>query len=175
VWLRELKVVISPRDRRRGVLVAGAIHVPCALGRTGGCLKRREGDGATPLGRFFLRRAHYRADRITRPTTGLGLRPIRPGDWWCDVPEDRAYNRLVVRRPAPEGSQEWLTRADRLYDVIVEIGYNDGPVVKNRGSGIFWHVARPGFTPTAGCVATTLEAMRRILPLVGPRTRIRIG
>jgi L,D-peptidoglycan transpeptidase YkuD (ErfK/YbiS/YcfS/YnhG family) len=173
--LRELKVVVSPRDRKRGVLIAGAIRVPCALGRSGGGLKRREGDGVSPVGRFALRRVHYRADRVRRPRTDLPLRPIRPGDWWCDLPEDRAYNRLVSRRPAPPDSQEWLTRTDRLYDILVEIGFNDGPVVKNRGSGIFWHVARPGFTPTAGCVATTLEALQRILPRVGPRTRIRIG
>lgn len=173
--LKELRVIVSPRDRRRGVLVAGAIRVPCALGRSGARTKWREGDGATPLGVFGLRRAHFRPDRIGRPGTGLPLRAIKPGDWWCDLPDDRAYNRLVTRRPAPAGSQEWLTRADRLYDIIVEIGYNDRPVVRNRGSGIFWHVAREGFTPTAGCVATSLAAMQRILPLVGPRTRIRIG
>src|SRR5262245_21470652 len=119
--LKELRVIVCPRDRRRGVLVAGGIHVPCALGRAGAGVKRKEGDGLTPLGVFALRRAHYRADRIAPPRTALALRPIRNGDWWCDLPGDRAYNRLVTRRPAPEGSQEWLTRADRLYDVIVEI------------------------------------------------------
>lgn len=173
--LKTLRVLVCPRDRRRGVLVAGAIRVPCALGRAGGRLKWREGDGATPLGVFGLRRVHYRADRIARPRAGLALRRIRSGDWWCDLPDDFAYNRLVTHRPPPAGSQEWLTREDRLYDIIVEIGYNDRPVVRSRGSGIFWHVVRPGFTPTAGCVATTLEAMQRILPMVGPRTRIRIG
>jgi L,D-peptidoglycan transpeptidase YkuD (ErfK/YbiS/YcfS/YnhG family) len=131
--------------------------------------------GATPIGRFALRRAHYRADRLLRPRTGLALRPIRAGDWWADDPADRAYNRLVTTRPAPPESQEWLNREDGLYDVIVEIGFNDRPVVQGRGSGIFWHVARQGFSPTAGCVATTLEGLRRALPLVGPRTRIRIG
>jgi L,D-peptidoglycan transpeptidase YkuD (ErfK/YbiS/YcfS/YnhG family) len=174
-YLTEVRVLVSPLDRRRGTLVAGAVRLPCALGRAGARWKRREGDGASPLGVFGLRRAHYRADRLIRPRTGLPLRAIRPGDWWADDPADRAYNRLVTSRPAPPDSQEWLSRQDRLYDVIVEIGFNDRPVVRNRGSGIFWHVARPGFTPTAGCVATTLDGLLRALPRVGPRTRIRIG
>jgi L,D-peptidoglycan transpeptidase YkuD (ErfK/YbiS/YcfS/YnhG family) len=170
-----IRVAISPLDRRRGTLIVGASAVPCALGRAGAGLKWREGDGCTPIGTFPLRQAHYRADRIGRPAARLPLRAIRCGDWWCDLPEDRAYNRLVRGRPAPPGSQEWLMRADGLYDIIVEIGFNDRPVVRHRGSGIFWHVARPGLTPTAGCVATTREALRRLLPRIGPRTRIRIG
>lgn len=174
-YLSDIRVIVSPLDRRRGVLKAGAVMVPCALGRAGAGLKTREGDGRSPLGVFALRRAHFRADRVMRTPTGLPLRRIRPGDWWCDLPEDRAYNRLVTHRAPPPESQEWLQRADGLYDLIVEIGFNDGPVVRNRGSGIFWHVARPGFTPTAGCVATSREALLKLLPRIGRRTRIRIG
>lgn len=174
-YLREVRVTISPLDRRRGTLEAGSIRVPCALGRSGARLKWREGDGATPIGCYALRQAHYRADRIDRPRTGLPLRRISPGDWWSDLPEDRAYNRLVTGRALPADSAEGLARADALYDIVIEIGFNDCPVVRNKGSGIFWHVARPGFTPTAGCVATTFQALSRILPLIGPETMIRIG
>jgi L,D-peptidoglycan transpeptidase YkuD (ErfK/YbiS/YcfS/YnhG family) len=174
-YLSELRVVRSALDPRRGTLIAGGTAVPCALGRAGVRLKRREGDGATPAGLFALRRAHHRADRVPRPRTGLPVRAIRRGDWWCDDPTDRAYNRLVRGRPAPAGSTEWLERDDALYDVIVEIGYNDRPTVRGRGSGIFWHVAREGFAPTAGCVATRLADMLRLMPRIGPRTRIRIG
>jgi L,D-peptidoglycan transpeptidase YkuD (ErfK/YbiS/YcfS/YnhG family) len=91
------------------------------------------------------------------------------------MPEDRAYNRLVALRPAPATSEEGLQRADSLYDILVEIGFNDRPVVRGRGSGIFWHGARPGFTPTAGCVATTLHVLARLAPFLNARTRIVIG
>lgn len=173
--LSKLTVVIAPGERRRGTLTAGAIAVPVALGRAGAGLKRREGDGVTPIGRFALRRLHYRADRIARPATGLPIRRIADGDWWCDIPGDRAYNRLVTRRAPPDGSEERLKRADRLYDVVVEIGYNDRPVVRGRGSGIFLHVARDGLAPTAGCVAGRLRDVLRVLARVGPTTRIEIG
>ena len=55
-------------------------------------------------------------------------------------------------------------RADPLYDIIVELGWNDRPVQRGHGSAIFWHCARPGFTPTAGCVAIRREDFRKILP-----------
>ncbi|MES2905965.1 MAG: L,D-transpeptidase family protein, partial [Pseudomonadota bacterium] len=58
---------------------------------------------------------------------------------------------------------------------VYSLGYNDRPVVRGKGSGIFLHLAREGFTPTQGCVAVTREALLRLLPLIGPDTKIRIG
>lgn len=170
-----VRVAVSPLDRKRGTLIAGPVIAPCALGRAGAGWKRREGDGATPVGTFPLRLARFRADRVARPVSGLAVHAIRPGQWWCDMPDDRAYNRLVTSRPPPVTSEEWLERADDLYDILVEIGFNDRPVVRGRGSGIFWHGARPGFTPTAGCVATSLPVLARLAPFLDARTRIVIG
>ena len=49
--------------------------VPAALGRTGvtKASDKREGDGATPLGCYSLRRVLYRADRIARPGDSLRI------------------------------------------------------------------------------------------------------
>ena len=80
------------------------------------------------------------------------------------------YNRLIDR---PRGEvEERLWRQDRLYDVIVPLGWNDGPVVKGRGSAIFVHVARPRLQPTAGCVALAKPALRRLIARIGPKTTI---
>lgn len=168
-------IAISPGNRCRGTVLAGAIAVPCALGRGGAQIKWREGDGRSPTGLFALRRLHFRGDRLKRPRSNLAIDPIADDAWWCDDGSDRAYNRLVRRRLPPPTCAERLKRADRLYDIVIEIGFNDRPAVRNKGSGIFWHVARENFTPTAGCVATRLTDLQRILPSLGPRTRIRIG
>jgi L,D-peptidoglycan transpeptidase YkuD (ErfK/YbiS/YcfS/YnhG family) len=40
---------------------------------------------------------------------------------------------------------------------------------------VFVHVARPGFAPTAGCVALKADALQRLIARIGPRTRIVIG
>jgi len=67
-----------------------------------------------------------------------------------------------------------MAREDRLYDHVVEIGYNMGPIAKRRGSAIFLHLARPGYAPTAGCVGLSARDMRRLLPRIGPRTTLRV-
>jgi L,D-peptidoglycan transpeptidase YkuD (ErfK/YbiS/YcfS/YnhG family) len=147
----------------------------CALGRAGVSAQKREGDGATPQGRFFLRELRYRADRIAAPTTLLPAYPIDAADGWSDDPADSAYNRLV-KLPHP-ASAEALMREDSLYDALVVLGHNDDPVVPGAGSAIFLHVAKGqagAFEPTAGCVALPLEDLLRVLSRCGPRTQIDI-
>ena len=167
-----IRVHRSALDHRRGRLEAGSLVIPCALGRSGTARAKREGDGASPVGRVPLLQAFYRADHGPRPRTGLRLRPIRPGDGWSDDVRDRRYNRLVPL-PCPTG-HERMWREDHLYDVVVDIAWNRGPIVKGRGSAIFLHLARPGFLPTEGCVAVDRRMIRRLLERIGPRTRIEI-
>lgn len=170
--LSTLRVFASVRDRRRGFLIAGAAAFPCALGRTGIRTDKREGDGGTPRTDLPLRRVFYRADRLQRPRTLLPLRKIGPRDAWCDDQQDRRYNRLIDRPPGE--AEERLQRADHLYDVIVELGWNDRPVRRGRGSAIFWHLARPGFTPTAGCVAVKGHVFAKVLPRLARHCVIRV-
>lgn len=150
-------------DRR---LIAGTRTFRCALGPAGIVAEKREGDGATPAGRFPLRRVLYRADRMAAPETGLPVSALRPEDSWCDAPDDPNYNRPVTL-PYP-ASHERLWRDDAVYDIIVILGHNDDPPVPGRGSAIFLHVARPGYTDTEGCVALTLEDLKTVLAGCGP-------
>lgn len=154
----------------QGWLVAGPLAVPVALGRTGIKANKREGDGATPRGRFRPLRLWWRAERHPRPATLLPPRRIKPEDGWCEDPADRRYNRPVT--VAPESRADRLARADALYDFIVEIDHNTRPRIAGRGSAVFIHAAREGFAPTAGCIALRLNTLRRLLARIGPRTRI---
>jgi len=155
-----------------GVVRFDGAFYRCALGRSGTSSVKREGDGATPVGRFPLRRLWYRPDRIGRPRTGLAVQPIEEDDGWCDDPADLCYN-MAVKRPY-DASHEVLWRDDPLYDLFVEVGYNDDPVVAGRGSAIFIHVARPNFEPTEGCVALRIDHLLAILETVAPETCIDI-
>lgn len=161
--LSRLVVHSLPGHSSRGILEAGLARFPCALGRTGIRTAKREGDGATPRAILPIRRVFYRADRRPRPQTRLTVRAIRPGDAWCDDARDRRYNRLIRRAPQ-ETAEESLTRSDDLYDIVIELGWNDRPVRRHFGSAIFWHGARPGLTPTAGCVAVSRGVFDKILP-----------
>lgn len=168
-----IRVRRRPGQRCQGWLCLRDQSVPVSLGRAGIKANKREGDGGTPRGRFRLKRLWWRGDRLTRPRTGLPLRPIRPQDAWSEDPRDRRYNRPVRRHAGEPGDRLW--RDDHLYDLIIEIDHNDCPRIAGRGSAVFIHLARPGFAPTAGCVGLEKNSMLRLLQRLGPKTRIEIG
>jgi L,D-peptidoglycan transpeptidase YkuD (ErfK/YbiS/YcfS/YnhG family) len=171
--LRRIAVRRKPATRSRGVLLAGTLVMPVALGRGGIKANKREGDGATPRGTFRLRRLWWRSDRHARPRTMLPSRRIRNDDGWCEDPADRHYNRPV--KVPPGSNADRLARPDALYDFIIEIDHNTRPRVTGRGSAVFIHIARDGFAPTAGCVALTMPALRRLIAQLSSRTRIDIA
>jgi L,D-peptidoglycan transpeptidase YkuD (ErfK/YbiS/YcfS/YnhG family) len=72
-------------------------------------------------------------------------------------------------------SGDHLWRGDALYDLVVEIDHNTRPRIAGRGSAVFIHVARPGFRPTAGCVALEKRRLRGLLARLGPGTVIEIA
>lgn len=153
-----------------GMLGFRGAQYRCAFGRGGVRLDKREGDGATPVGCFPLRRVLYRADRMHVPVTALPAAPIEPDDGWCDDPDDAAYNR-PVRLPFA-GRHERLWRDDHLYDVVVVLGHNDDPPQPGRGSAIFLHVAHVDYRPTEGCVALALPDLLTVLRDCGPETEL---
>ena len=135
--------------------------VRCALGRNGIYTNKKEGDGATPAGKFPLRQVLYRADRLTAPKTGLPIKAIKPSDGWSDDPKDPAYNMLIMH--PYKFHHEKLWRDDHVYDIVVEIGHNDNPPKQGFGSAVFLHVAHPNYSPTEGCVALKLEDLLLLL------------
>jgi L,D-peptidoglycan transpeptidase YkuD (ErfK/YbiS/YcfS/YnhG family) len=170
--LRRITVSTAAAGPARGILMAGGLKAPCALGRSGIGGWKREGDGKTPEGQYRLVAVLYRPDRLRRPATRLPVAPIRPDMGWCDDPADPSYNR-EVRLPFA-ASHEEMWRQDHVYDLLVILDYNLERPVRGAGSAIFLHLARPDFTPTEGCVAVTLPTMRRLLATAGPETFIDI-
>jgi L,D-peptidoglycan transpeptidase YkuD (ErfK/YbiS/YcfS/YnhG family) len=168
--LDAIYVDTRPGRRTQGWLRAGAWRFPVALGRSGIRADKREGDGGTPRGRFRPLRLWWRADRMARPRSRIPARPIGPADAWCEDPHDRRYNRPFLRSASEPGDRLW--RDDNLYDVIIEIDHNTRPRIAGRGSAVFVHVARPGFRPTAGCIALRPRDLKLLVSRLGPKTRI---
>jgi L,D-peptidoglycan transpeptidase YkuD (ErfK/YbiS/YcfS/YnhG family) len=168
--LSAIHIHVRPCSRAQAWLVAGQRAIRAALGRASVKTVKREGDGATPAGRFHPVRLWWRADRLPRPRTLLPVRRIAADDAWCEDPEDRRYNRPFRRSATEPGDR--LKRADGLYDLIVEIDHNVRPRVAGHGSAVFIHVARPGFRPTAGCIALTRGDLQWLVSRLSRKTRI---
>ncbi|HEX3995943.1 MAG TPA: L,D-transpeptidase family protein [Acetobacteraceae bacterium] len=152
-----MEAIVHPDGR----LIWRGQTLRCALGQGGVRVEKEEGDGTTPAGLLPLRRVFYRADRVPPPRSPLPIEPIAQTDGWCDDPSHRDYNRFV--HLPHDARHEELWRRDEAYDVVAVLGWNDQPVVKDRGSAIFLHVARPDYAPTEGCVALALPDLLRIL------------
>ena len=144
----------------------------CLIGKAGTipAADKREGDMASPIGSWPLRRVFFRPDRLDPPRTALPLVPLHEGLGWCDDPGDPRYNRLVALPFA--ASHEVMWRADHLYDLVVELGYNDDPPVAGHGSAIFLHIREAHTTHTAGCVAVTRDDLLRLLANADAGTRL---
>lgn len=143
-------------------------EVQAALGKGGlkPAADKREGDGASPIGAWPLRRALYRPDKGPAPTTALPTEPIHPDDGWCDSPLDPAYNRPVKLPNKTSAERMW--RDDDLYDLVVVLGHNDDPVIPGAGSAIFLHLAKPDYAPTEGCVALARPDLEALLAQARP-------
>ncbi len=171
--MSSLVVRARPGIPSQGLLRAGSLVFRCALGRGGISANKREGDGATPLAAMRLLSGYFRDDHFAGARrTRLAMTPIGPTLGWCEVPEDRNYNRPVKM---PYGaSHERMRRDDRLYDACLVLDWNIRPRRRGCGSAIFFHLAREGFTPTQGCVAVTVHTMKRLLPLLSSRTVLKV-
>lgn len=139
-----------------GRLIAGGLVLPCAIGRAGITHNKREGDGATPAGRWRLL-GFYLRKPAPMPAP---WRLTRRDDIWCDDPASFLYNR-PLRAPS-HLSHEEMWRKDGLYDVVGVLDYNIRARARGRGSAIFFHVATEALGPTAGCVALRARDMARL-------------
>lgn len=151
----------------------GALRIPCLIGRTGFAVRKREGDGKTPVGRLAVKSVLYRADRVLHPVTKLRSAAIKTSDGWCDAPGHRLYNRQV-RLPFAPG-HEVLSRRDSAYDILVVLDHNMRPRLPGAGSAVFLHLIRDGATHTEGCIAVSQKNMRIILQRMGPDTQVVIS
>lgn len=165
----------KPGSVIEGILSAGECRFSCVTGKGGTSIFKREGDGATPAHRQMRPvSAYWRPDRLAhRPQCALPLRAITANDGWCDDPVHAAYNQ-PVQLPFVS-SHEVMMRDDCLYDLCIVLDWNMPPVrSRGRGSAIFMHVAKPGFPPTAGCIALALPDLLHVAARISLKTQITV-
>jgi L,D-peptidoglycan transpeptidase YkuD (ErfK/YbiS/YcfS/YnhG family) len=133
-----------------GLLKYKNLKFKCALGKAGIGEKKKEGDFITPKGKYKITKVYYRADRIKKIKTNFRLYQIKKNMGWCDDPLSKNYNKLI-KLPSKFGHEK-LYRKDKLYDLILVLNYNFKPIIKNKGSAIFIHIANKNYKKTMGCI-----------------------
>jgi L,D-peptidoglycan transpeptidase YkuD (ErfK/YbiS/YcfS/YnhG family) len=158
--------------KKSGYLKYKKMEFPCALGKGGVKKKTKEGDNITPKGTFRIIRIYYRPDKIKKFKTLVKKIKIKKNMGWCDDPSIDFYNKQIKLPTNLE--HEKLYRNDNLYDLIAVLNYNTDPIIKNKGSAIFIHVAKKNFNKTKGCVAIKKENLIYLLSKIKKNTQVKI-
>jgi len=145
----------------------------CALGKAGIGKKKKEGDNITPIGVYKIVKIYYRKDRIKKISSKFELIKITKNIGWCDDPNSKKYNQ-IINLPT-KYSYEKLYRKDNVYDLILVLNYNMNPVVKDKGSAIFIHIAKKKYQPTQGCIALKKNNLLKLTSKINKNTLIKIN
>jgi L,D-peptidoglycan transpeptidase YkuD (ErfK/YbiS/YcfS/YnhG family) len=157
---------------KSGYLKYKNLKFRCALGKAGIRKKKREGDNITPKGTYKIIRIYCRKDRIRQVKTKIRIYKINKKIGWCDDSKSKKYNQLI-KLPTKFGHEKFY-RKDHLYDLILVLNYNMKPIIKNKGSAIFIHLARRNYYPTQGCIALSKKNLLMILNKINKNTKIKI-
>jgi L,D-peptidoglycan transpeptidase YkuD (ErfK/YbiS/YcfS/YnhG family) len=144
----------------------------CAVGKRGITHRKKEGDKKTPKGNFTFKCIFYRKDRGKIPKSKLKKIIIRKNMGWCDDKNSKFYNKLINFPFKCNAEKLWLKK--NIYDVIIVINYNLRPVIKNKGSAIFLHIANKNYSDTKGCIAISKKDMILLIKNIKKKTRLLI-
>lgn len=159
--------------KKTGYLTYKNLKFRCALGKAGVKKKEKEGDNITPKGIFKINKIYYRPDKIKNFTSVLKKIKIKRNMGWCDDPKSNFYNQQI-KLPS-KFSYEKLYRSDNLYDIILVLDYNTNPIIKNKGSAIFIHIAKNSYKKTKGCIALKKKHLVKLISQIKINTKIKIN
>ena len=97
---------------------------------------------------------------------------IKKNMGWCDDPKSKDYNKLV-KLPF-NYNHEKLYKIENIYDIILVLNFNMGPIKKNKGSAIFIHVAKNKYAKTEGCIAVKKVHLLKIIKELSHNTKVMI-
>jgi L,D-peptidoglycan transpeptidase YkuD (ErfK/YbiS/YcfS/YnhG family) len=159
--------------KKSGYLKYKKLNFRCALGKAGIRKKEKEGDNVTPKGIFKITKIYYRHNKIKNIKTLIKKIKIKKNMGWCDDSSSSFYNRQI-KLPS-QLSHERLYRNDNLYDLILVLNYNTNPIIKNKGSAIFIHIAKKYYRKTKGCIALSKENLIELVSKIKKKTKIKIS
>jgi L,D-peptidoglycan transpeptidase YkuD (ErfK/YbiS/YcfS/YnhG family) len=158
---------------KSGYLKYKNLKFKCSLGESGIGKKEKEGDKITPKGTYKIVKIYYRNDRVKKILSNFRLFKIKKNMGWCDDPKSKKYNQLV-KIPNKYGYEK-LNRKDNIYDLVLVLNYNMKPIIKNKGSAIFIHIANKNYKKTAGCIALKKSHLINIIKKIKKNTKVIIN
>jgi len=127
--------------------------------------EKKEGDGKSPTGIFKLGKLFSYEKQLH---TLLENQQTTKEDKWIDDANSADYNKHVSGATDAKSYENLLLDTD-VYKYCTVIEYNTNPVVKGKGSAIFFHLALKPVSFTSGCVAINEEYMKVMVNWLDPK------
>ena len=167
---QDMKLAGVERNNNKWQVQLNAVRA--SIGRNGliDAARKVEGDGCTPTGIYALGQLFsYEANIATR----IPFIQTNADDKWVDDVNSPQYNKYVRGATSAKSFENLLLKSVH-YKYCMVIEYNTQPVVKGKGSAIFFHVADEKYSATAGCVAIAEKDMLQYLKWLDPKKKTAI-
>ena len=172
-WLFSMKIlkVISlffvalEKNEKKWVVKQSPIEA--AIGKNGFALpnQKLEGDGKSPTGIFKLGKLFSYEKQFN---TLLENQQTTKEDKWIDDVNSPDYNTHIIGPTEAKSYENLLLNTD-VYNYCMVIEYNTNPVVKGKGSAMFFHLALKPASFTSGCVAIKEDYMKLMVNWLNPK------
>lgn len=141
--------------------------IEAGIGKNGFALPNQkvEGDGKSPTGIFRLGKLFSYEKQFH---TLLENQQTTKDDKWIDDVNSPDYNTHIIGTTNAKSYENLLLNTD-VYKYCTVIEYNTNPVVKGKGSAIFFHLALKPASFTSGCVAIKEEYMKLMVNWLEPK------
>lgn len=141
--------------------------IEAGIGKNGFALPNQkiEGDGKSPTGIFKLGKLFSYEKQFN---TLLENQQTTKEDKWIDDVNSPDYNKHIIGTTEAKSYENLLLNTD-VYKYCMVIEYNTNPVVKGKGSAIFFHLALKPASFTSGCVAINEEYMKLMVNWLNPK------
>ena len=168
-WSNQSNPLVMGMEKVKGEWKMAIAPVRASIGRSGFTdpVHKQEGDGHTPEGLYALGQL-FSYDSIV--PTRLPYIVVNDQDKWIDDSASDDYNKYVPGATNAK-SYEHLLLSSIEYKYCTVIEYNTHPVVKGKGSALFFHVATEQYKTTAGCVAISEKDMLQFLRWMDPKKK----
>jgi L,D-peptidoglycan transpeptidase YkuD (ErfK/YbiS/YcfS/YnhG family) len=135
--------------------------IEAGIGKKGFALpdQKVEGDGKSPTGIYRLGKLFSYEKQFQ---TLLDNQQTTKEDKWIDDVNSSDYNKHISGSTEAKSYENLLLKTD-VYKFCTVIEYNTNPVVKGKGSAIFFHLALKPAAFTSGCVAINEEYMKLMI------------
>ncbi len=140
------------------------------IGLRGFNKNKREGDLATPVGKYSF---PFMFGRKPNPGVNFTYRKVNTNDYWVSSNNLSEYN--VWKHYDGSDAKERLQNYEKLweqplydYAALIDYNYYNGSKVMNKGSGIFLHIAPYGGRGTEGCIGLKTDNLLKVMKWLNP-------